>query len=59
MHDAFEADPILDKLPLGIESIACYGKIVDESCDNSEAETAQTKASGQGSTVCNVSSSSV
>lgn len=28
MHDAFEADPILDKLPLGIESIACYGKIL-------------------------------
>ena len=27
MHDAFEADPILDKLPLGIESIACYGKL--------------------------------
>ena len=26
MHDAFEADPILDKLPLGIESIACYGR---------------------------------
>ena len=26
MHNAFEADPILDKLPLGIESIACYGK---------------------------------
>ncbi|KAK7506799.1 hypothetical protein BaRGS_00001650, partial [Batillaria attramentaria] len=28
MHDAFEADPILDKLPLGIESIACYDNIL-------------------------------
>lgn len=28
MHDAFEADPILDKLPLGIESIACYENVL-------------------------------
>ncbi|KAK7104918.1 vam6/Vps39-like protein [Littorina saxatilis] len=28
MHDAFEADPILDKLPLGIESVACYENIL-------------------------------
>ncbi|XP_076463553.1 vam6/Vps39-like protein [Babylonia areolata] len=28
MHNAFEADPILDKLPLGIESIACYENIL-------------------------------
>ena len=26
MHDAYEAAPILEKLPLQIESIACYGK---------------------------------
>ena len=26
MHDAYEASPILEKLPLKIESIACYGK---------------------------------
>ena len=28
MHDAYEASPILEKLPLKIESIACYGKWV-------------------------------
>ena len=26
MHDAFEAAPILEKLPLQIESIACYSE---------------------------------
>lgn len=26
MHDAYEAAPILEKLPLTIESIACYGE---------------------------------
>lgn len=28
MHDAFEAVPILERLPLNIESIACFGKSV-------------------------------
>ncbi|PVD26341.1 hypothetical protein C0Q70_14012 [Pomacea canaliculata] len=28
MHDAFEHDAILDKLPLGIESIACYDNVL-------------------------------
>ncbi|XP_006825770.1 vam6/Vps39-like protein [Saccoglossus kowalevskii] len=28
MHDAYEAEPILEKLPLQIESIACHGKDV-------------------------------
>ena len=26
MHDAYDAAPILEKLPLQIESLACYGK---------------------------------
>ena len=26
MHDAYESFPILEKLPLRIECIACYGK---------------------------------
>ena len=29
MHDAFEAAPILEKLPLQIESIACYSKFAN------------------------------
>ena len=28
MHDAYEASPILERLPLKIESIACYGKAI-------------------------------
>lgn len=27
MHDAYEAVPILEKLPLKIESVACYGDL--------------------------------
>ncbi|XP_070577538.1 vam6/Vps39-like protein [Ptychodera flava] len=28
MHDAYEAEPILEKLPLQIESIACHGDVL-------------------------------
>ena len=28
MHDAYESTTLLEKLPLKIESIACYGKFV-------------------------------
>ena len=26
MHDAYDYKPVLEKLPLNIEAIACYGK---------------------------------
>jgi len=29
MHDAYDYKPVLEKLPLHIEAIACYGNAAD------------------------------